>query len=865
MTTTLTKKGWLGTTRGLWEGPGTSNVIVDTKEGIRIPTGLPFEAIAGLPLNAISTGNKPLTLTGDISALPLSSASMAGNYGRQAQSGITNLGTLIVGKGGSTLTGTGPTGLRNAFTMVFGDGSNTVIGIGKRTGATGNGPQSYTGIANYGIMRFGSGSDVSGSQNNLLRGVGFFQAAKPMKPMVAPSPNDYNSKFYPSNRQYYGDASAIHNEGTILFDRKGLQGQDVVDALAGGFSGDGYLEFTGTNTPIVKGFGGITIGGKSISLQLNQGTYKILINAVGGLGGTPCSISSIGSPANMEIEGLFQIGSGISKDTQYRKPQEGTLTIDRNGKLTFESGISHDAYMVYDATTHLDPSAASYTSNNSFIDTSTNDLGDPSDPTYNSDGYQRHELRFASTTPGQTLTLYETDYGVGRVSIGTGAAAAAVRTATTALNVDASRLKWDLAIAGNDGNNILKGATDNAADNTFIGSLGSDSIDGGTPTEIGFGSMVGAPGTDSIDYSGLSLRVKVSYSKFGLATAQKLTPQGAVSGTDQLLNIDDVIIGTSLNDDISGNAAGNRIIGGLGLDILNGNGGEDIYEFLKGAEHTAAEINDTGNPDLPPSSDFSRDKIVFRSTTAGDTLKLFAGDKGIEVIEIGQPIDSLIANETDPTALNVDASAMLSKLTIFGNDGNNNIFGSSLDNTIYGRDGEDSISGGAGNDFILGDSGNDKINGGDGNDIITGGAGSDSLIGGRGLDRFIFNVQPDQTPFDRIIDFTPGEDKIMLEEQVFNIPNPSGSFNDPRSISEDQLLAASGAIAAKTKDQRFIYNTLTGDLRFDQDGSDSGNQAVVVAMLAPPTGTSRPAVTAADILIYQRLDSLIPFQSSSPI
>jgi Ca2+-binding RTX toxin-like protein len=69
------------------------------------------------------------------------------------------------------------------------------------------------------------------------------------------------------------------------------------------------------------------------------------------------------------------------------------------------------------------------------------------------------------------------------------------------------------------------------------------------------------------------------------------------------------------------------------------------------------------------------------------------------------------------------------------------------------------INGGAGNDFLLGSQSRDYIEGGSGNDRIIGGPGDDTLVGGTGADVFIYDDNPGD---DRILDFTPGTDKINL-------------------------------------------------------------------------------------------------------
>ena len=82
---------------------------------------------------------------------------------------------------------------------------------------------------------------------------------------------------------------------------------------------------------------------------------------------------------------------------------------------------------------------------------------------------------------------------------------------------------------------------------------------------------------------------------------------------------------------------------------------------------------------------------------------------------------------------------------------------------LIGFRGNDQLRGNRGNDLLMGKTGRDLLIGGDGNDILVGGKGSDRLIGGKGKD--IFVVQ-NTTGIDQAIDFTDGQDKLMLTNDL---------------------------------------------------------------------------------------------------
>jgi Ca2+-binding RTX toxin-like protein len=81
------------------------------------------------------------------------------------------------------------------------------------------------------------------------------------------------------------------------------------------------------------------------------------------------------------------------------------------------------------------------------------------------------------------------------------------------------------------------------------------------------------------------------------------------------------------------------------------------------------------------------------------------------------------------------------------------------DDQLIGFTGNDQLRGNKGNDLLTGNVGRDLLIGGDGNDTLVGGKGDDRLIGGKGGDRFVVQTT---TGIDQVIDFTDGQDKLML-------------------------------------------------------------------------------------------------------
>jgi Ca2+-binding RTX toxin-like protein len=160
--------------------------------------------------------------------------------------------------------------------------------------------------------------------------------------------------------------------------------------------------------------------------------------------------------------------------------------------------------------------------------------------------------------------------------------------------------------------------------------------------------------------------------------------------------------------------------------------------------------------------------------------------------------------------------------------------GGSANNTIYGTAGADKAYGYAGNDLIKGAAAGDTIDGGTGNDQIYGELGNDVLTGGAGQDTFFFNTALGSSNVDRITDFNVADDTIRLENAIMTKLSSSGTLASS--------LFRIGTKAVDANDY-VVYNSQTGALSYDADGSGAG-AAVQIATLAPNL-----KLTAADLYI----------------
>jgi hypothetical protein len=134
------------------------------------------------------------------------------------------------------------------------------------------------------------------------------------------------------------------------------------------------------------------------------------------------------------------------------------------------------------------------------------------------------------------------------------------------------------------------------------------------------------------------------------------------------------------------------------------------------------------------------------------------------------------------TRANVHVASGLGDATMVGGPQSELLYGGAGNDTITGGDHIDLLFGDAGNDTLNGGIGNDFLYGGDGNDRLIGGVGNDYLKGGAGADTFVF--AEDQSGHDTIADFTPGQDRLEIKQ----------------NINGNHLMTAADVIAAATTD-----------------------------------------------------------------
>ena len=350
----------------------------------------------------------------------------------------------------------------------------------------------------------------------------------------------------------------------------------------------------------------------------------------------------------------------------------------------------------------------------------------------------------------------------------------------------------------------------------------------------------------------------------------------------------DTLNGQAGNDTLTGRSGNDVLIGGVGVDRLDGGDGSDLYLVSTASEHTAAEFADSGTQGV--------DEVRFAATTSS-TLTLYAGDVGVERVVIGTGIGAE-AISSGTLSLHVNAAAVGNGLTMVGNAGNNRLTSTAFADTLDGGLGIDTLVGGAGNDtywvnhasdvvsegtgagtdtvmatvgftlsgnverltllgtaalngngntldnWLIGNEGANALSGLTGNDVLDGGAGADKLNGGRGNDIltggagndvFRFADTLGATNVDTVTDWAVG-DRIQLENAIFTRLTSTGVLASTRFAANDMGRAMDA-------NDHVVYNTTTGALSYDADGSGAGAAVQIATLVGIPT------LSAADFTI----------------
>jgi Ca2+-binding RTX toxin-like protein len=697
---------------------------------------------------------------------------------------------------------------------------------------------------------------------------------------------------------------------------QGSPGNDVIDVLAG----DDSVQAGGGNDTVRGGPGNDTLEGGDGDDLLDGGTGADRM--VGGAGndtysldtpadvvsedidaGTDAVLASIGYTLGDHIENLILSGGSVSgRGNSLANHITGTdganWLIGMGGNDTLDGGSGNDTLQGGDGDDSL--------AGGSGIDRMEGGTGN--------DTYVRDTVFDAiAEKPNEGNDSVETalSYVLGANLENL------VLTGTGKVNGTGNDLANSLT--GNDGANVLNGR---GGDDTLDGGGGADRLGGGPGLDtarysgmkdeyavsLATGDIVRIKAADGsedqltaverVQFDDGVWRVRGSDGKIVLTGNDALLANIPTYWNDVLTGTsgDDEIDGLAGNDSLSGSHGNDTLIGGTGNDTLDGGGGDDSLSGGSGNDVYVVDSDSDATVELANTATQSHGVDVVKTALAAWALaanveKLqYIGSGGFAGTgnALGNEISGGIGNDTLDGGAGVDklAGGAGSDQYVVDNAGDNVVenLGEGLNDVIlarvslslsnpakpgfahvehliYAGAAKAVLGGNALNNMLAGGPANDTISGGAGTDLLAGGLGADRLIGGLGADRYYFHTALGAGNVDTIVGFKAGEDKVLLDDRIFDqLPGSTADEWSDFDSNTDEMVAGLPVIAleagafvigrgatavAGDADDRIIYDQLSGRLMYDADGSGSDAGAIAFAMLA-----TNLILTASDFSVF---------------
>jgi Ca2+-binding RTX toxin-like protein len=270
------------------------------------------------------------------------------------------------------------------------------------------------------------------------------------------------------------------------------------------------------------------------------------------------------------------------------------------------------------------------------------------------------------------------------------------------------------------------------------------------------------------------------------------------------------------------------LIAGANAETLDGGADNDTVSYANSAAGVTADLGLSGPQ-------------VSAGTASGDTLT------DIENVR-GSAFADVLTGDAGDNILNDGGFG--SNDTLTGGDGNDSysVYNAGAVIVEVAGEGSDRVS--AGVDYVLASgisaeylnttslhatyavnlTGNEigqLVRGNDGANVLDGAGGNDWLFGMGGADVFSFSTTLGAGNVDQIADFSVADDQIQLDSAIFTALG-IGALD--ASAFKDNFLGSRDA------DDRIIYNSDTGSLFYDADGSGADFAAIKFASLASGLG-----------------------------
>jgi Ca2+-binding RTX toxin-like protein/glucose/arabinose dehydrogenase len=461
-----------------------------------------------------------------------------------------------------------------------------------------------------------------------------------------------------------------------------------------------------------------------------------------------------------------------------------------------------------------------------------------------------------------------------------GAAAQLIATLQTGASLSATDIVVDnsggaVPINGTDANDSLVGTAGNdtiignGGNDTLQGLSGNDRLDGGLGNDTYIVDNMGdvlldEGGTDTVIAVSISWTLAPGFENLILQNENDSSVQGIGNELANVLGSpnqgrfvyfegrggNDTIFGSAQNDTLLGGDGNDFIDSGAGFDIVDGGagndtlrggpGGGDSLTGGAGADHFVIDGDHNSIADFASGVD-KLELDGSRLAGVGPSGNFAAGDERFYAAPgataAQDATDRVIYNMTtgdvyyDPDGAGGIAASLFATLPAL----------SATDITVI--NGEITgvvINGTAGSDSLAGTSADDRMSGLDGNDTLDGRAGNDTLVGGNHSDTFLFTVSPGLANADSIADFSTGVDKVVLDGTAHLNAGAGGNF----AAADLRFHSHAGANVAHDENQHVLYDTASGELWYDADGS-----GVAAAVQLVATFQGAPPLVATDVAV----------------
>ncbi|WP_349363819.1 MAG: DUF5801 repeats-in-toxin domain-containing protein [Roseitalea porphyridii] len=403
-------------------------------------------------------------------------------------------------------------------------------------------------------------------------------------------------------------------------------------------------------------------------------------------------------------------------------------------------------------------------------------------------------------------------------------------------NLDASGFTDDITLIGSGG------------DDTLTGGSGNDTLDGGSGDDVLTGNggndlLIGGSGGDTLNGDGGEDTISYETSNGGVTVNLDTgTASGAHATGDSFSSIEN-IIGSTRDDELTGDNGRNKIWGLAGDDVIKAGGNNDTIE---GGSGNDTVLGEGGNDTIQVSGNEALGDVRISGGTGTDTIVQIGGGD-LQLDNVNSDTDDNGVH--DESFTDAGGSAFTPVGTVVGNieridangadlvgDGGRNVFdltgvdlidvgtvrtasgddivlGSTVDNASYdlGRN-NDRFTGAGKRDTVEGGHGNDFIDGGGNDDVLRGGDGSDTVLGGSGNDTI--QVSGNEALGDVRISGGTGTDTIVQigggDLQLDNV----NSDTDDNGVHDESFTDAGGSAFTPV-------GTVVGNIeRIDANGAD---------------------------------------------